>query len=128
MTAVSNVQIKASLKKNAGVLSMVADELGVTRQAIWQRVQRSPELQAYKADIEERLLDLAEAGVAKKLMAGDGTTQRWLLELKGRHRGYARRQELAGPDGAALPPPNTTINVTYIGAKPEPATEEDEVI
>lgn len=127
MTTVSNAQIKAAMKTHAGVLSMVADSLGVTRQAIWQRVQRSPELQAFKADVEERLLDLAEAGVAKKLISGDGTTQRWFLELKGKGRGYVRRQEQTGADGAPLtaPAPAVHIHVSYVDGQPEPEAEEE---
>lgn len=124
MTQVSNAQIKAALKKNAGVFSFAADELGVTRQAVSQRVARSPELQAWVRDIEERLLDVAEGGVAKKLIAGDGSTQRWYLELKGKARGYVRRQEVSNPDGSPLQPAAISISVTYIGAAKPEAEEE----
>jgi transcriptional regulator with PAS, ATPase and Fis domain len=38
--------LKAALKAHAGVYVLAADELGVTRQTVRQRVERSPALEA----------------------------------------------------------------------------------
>lgn len=46
----------------------------------------------------DAVLDTAESQVAKKVKNGDGTTIRWLLDRKGRDRGY-------GPQPGDVPPP-----------------------
>lgn len=97
---ISNVQLEASLRKNAAILTLVAEELGTSRQNVHQRVNRSPHLQAVIREVEEKLLDLAEGQVAKAIQKGQGPTVRWYLERKGKARGYANKTEVSFDEGA----------------------------
>lgn len=86
-------QLKAALKRSAGVFAAAAHELGVSRQAVHERVRRSPSLQRWVAEIDTTILDRAETTVIDAVVGGDLLTAKWYLERKGRGRGYATRQE-----------------------------------
>lgn len=98
----TETQVEAALRRNFGNITYAAMELGITRTAVSMRVRGSERLQAAKAEIEETILDLSEAGMVQGLIERDGPMIRYHLDRKGRARGYAPRQELTGADGAAL--------------------------
>lgn len=129
--AISNAQIKAALKSSSGIAAHAAERLQTSRQNIWQRIQRSTELQMYIAEIEQNIIDQAEAIVlvamnerqldSKKPTKEAVRISQWMLDRKGRGRGYSTRTELTGPDGAPLPGPAApvvNINVRYVDAPP----------
>lgn len=130
--AISNAQIKAALKISSGIAAHAAERLQTSRQNIWQRIQRSTELQMYIAEIEQNIIDQAEAIVLvamnerqqpenKKPTKEAVRISQWMLDRKGRGRGYSTRTELTGPDGAPLPGPAApvvNINVRYVDAPP----------
>lgn len=126
--AISNSQLKAALKKNLGVISLAAQELGVTRQAVHGRVNRSPELQAWIADIEETMLDAAEAVIKEAVAKKDRQTTRWFLERKGRSRGWVTRSEVTGADGAPLPAAGPSVKIVLQYVEPKPVGETEDVI
>lgn len=95
---VSDARLKAALAKHDGMMALAAKSLKITRQSVQERVSRNPDIQAFIRDIGIAILDTAESQVAKKVRKGDGTTVRWLLDRKGRDRGY-------GPQPGDLPPP-----------------------
>lgn len=80
------------------MVSLAARDLGISRQALHHRINTQPDLQNFIIDIGVQILDTAESQMAKKVRKGDGTTIRWLLDRKGRDRGY-------GPQAGDLPPP-----------------------
>ena len=80
--------ILGAIHRHAGVISLVARELGTSRQNIHQRIKASPELQAAMAEAEDELLDVAEGHVARLIRQGDRATIMWYLNRKGRTRGY----------------------------------------
>ena len=80
--------ILSAIYRHAGVISLVARELGTSRQNIHQRIKASPELQAAVAEAEDELLDVAEGHVARLIRQGDRATVVWYLSRKGRSRGY----------------------------------------
>lgn len=109
---ISLARCKAALRKHAGVFSLAALELGVSRQAIYQRVQRSPELQRVVQDIEETLLDAVDAGIADLIInKRDPATIRWYADRKGRGRGYGTGG--AAGERASLSQPIEVI-ITYV--------------
>jgi len=115
--AVSNAQLKAALRKHAGVYVLAAQEIGTTRQNVWARVNNSPDLKAFVAQIEEEVLDAAEAVVKGSILAKDKQMTRWYLERKGKPRGWSTRIEHTGADGAPLPAPAINVTVTYMDPK-----------
>lgn len=111
---VSVTQIKAALKASAGNVTEAARALGISRSALYQRINNSAELQAALVDAREELVDLAESALRKRIQRGDITAIIFTLKTLGKARGYVERQEHSGPDGGAL-----TIRVVYAD---EPST------
>lgn len=124
MTQKTIAQVKAALRKNAGVLVLAAQDLGLSRQALHMRLHNNPDLQTFKDQIEAELIDAAEAVVANAILAKDKQMTRWYLDRKGRERGYTTRTELTGPGGAAIAvAQRLDVTVTYVDA---PASEPEE--
>ncbi len=90
----TEAQYRAALKKANGVPVRAAEILGVTRQAVCYRIDRSPDLQAFIKDIEAGLVEKAVSTVAKAIEAEDLPTAKWLLERKGKHLGFALKSEV----------------------------------
>lgn len=123
--AASHAQLKAALKESAGIYSLAADKLGVSRQTVWQRVNKSEELQEWIADIEARILDAAEGVIVQAITKNRSEkTAKWYLQMKGKSRGYVTRQELTGEGGGAIAV-NNSVNVTIEYVEASHAEEED---
>lgn len=90
----TEAQYKAALKKANGVPVRAAEILGVTRQAVCIRLDKSPALQAFVKDIEDGLVEKAVSTVSKAIEAEDLPTSKWLLERKGKHLGFALKSEV----------------------------------
>jgi len=86
-------QIEAALCQADGQPSLAARDLGISRQAIHERIHSSPRLQQLIDEIQEQNLDCAESALAKAIRAGDGSMIRWYLDRKGKHRGYGSKSE-----------------------------------
>lgn len=123
--AISDAQLRAALKKNAGVYVLAANELGVTRQNVSQRVARSAALRAYVEQIEEEVGDAAEAVIKDAIIQKDRRMARWYAQTKLKHRGYTTRTEHTAADGAPLPAPSVQVEIRYVDAHAEPAADED---
>jgi Bacterial regulatory protein, Fis family len=100
-TQVPEARVKAALKRHAGNISLAARACGISRQALWSRVQRSPELQAFIYDVEEDTCDMVENAIIEAVRNGDMATARWWADRRMRHRGYGPRidtLEVTPPD------------------------------
>lgn len=82
-------------------MSLVANELGVSRQAVHDRVNRSPRMRSVLAEVKETILDMGEGHVIKAMQGDkerqippDLTTNRWYLERQGGARGYANKTQV----------------------------------
>ncbi len=138
--AISNAQLMAALKSAGGIQALAAEKLGTTRQNVCQRIAKSPALQAFKAEVEQTIVDQAEAVVVSALQEKQPGTAKptkealrvgmWMLDRKGRDRGYTTRSEVTGADGAPLQiaAPPVHIHVQYVDGSPEPTAGEDEII
>jgi CRP-like cAMP-binding protein len=97
----TDAQIEAALRSQGGIQAAAAQALEkatgvrVTRQAIHERVKHSRRLRQAITETEEEVLDLAENVVLKSLNAGDFNAARFVLETRGKHRGYTRREIVA---------------------------------
>jgi len=86
----SIAQIEAALHKADGRPAAAARILGISRQAMHDRIARTPRLREVIEEIEQTLLDLAEGAIIKAVRAGHFPTIKWFLDRRGRKRGYGR--------------------------------------
>lgn len=87
--ATSEAECIAALRATAGKVAQAAQKLGITRQSLHIRIERSPAIRAAIKEMDETLLDAAEGNVAKAIVSdGDVMTSRWYLQQKGKERGY----------------------------------------
>lgn len=98
----SIARVKFALEQCGGIRAAAARTLKVSRTTLWRYIGRHPALQDYLAEIDEEVLDLAEGKVLQAVRAGDMKTVMWFLECKGKDRGYTRRVEATGKDGAPV--------------------------
>jgi len=100
-------KFKKALEGSAGILSIIAQKMGVSRVAVWKYVEKldeNSELKGLLKQETERLIDKAEYHITNKVNEGnDMGTIRWFLAVKGKHRGW---QE----------PSKTDINVSTQGS------------
>lgn len=89
----TDAEFRAALKAANAIPAEVARILGCSRQAVTQRLARNPELQDYVQEIEASLLDASESLVVKAIGDEDLPTAKWVLERKGKQRGWANKLE-----------------------------------
>jgi len=109
--ALSEKQIIDSLRKNAGFVAVTARSLGVTYQAIANRLYKSEMLAAALESIRESHLDLAESQLLIKIKEGELSAITFYLDRIGKHRGYVKREEQSGPDGGPIQMQNVPSNL-----------------
>ncbi len=95
---VTDANLELALRKNAGIKSLAANAVGITRQAVQDRVAKSERLQRVLVEIEETTMDMAEGVILSGIRAKDKQTARWYAERKGKGRGYASKTELSISD------------------------------
>lgn len=104
MAKVTDAQLKQAITDADGVLSEVARALGVDRKTVYNRIERSEDLQAAVDQARETLTDVAEYELGKAIRAGNMTAI--IFHLKGsptgRKRGYSERVEMTGADGGPI--------------------------
>jgi hypothetical protein len=96
MSKLTRTKVILAIDGCYGVLNNIARKCEVHRSAITQFLQKEenkdilPMIEAEK----ERLIDVAENAMAVKLAKGDFKATKFLLQTKGRHRGYVTKQEI----------------------------------
>lgn len=95
-----DAKVAALIKRHAGILSLVGEEMGCTRQNVAQRVKNSAILTEAVKEVRERTKDLAEGTVLQAIQGDkakgvtpDLATARWYLERQGKDRGFANKTE-----------------------------------
>jgi hypothetical protein len=93
--AQGNEELAELLKKAYGNVSQVAAVLGVTRQSLWARVNKSKQLQQAIEEARETIVDLAERKLYKAVEAGmEWAVKRVLDSKRGVDRGWRPPTEL----------------------------------
>ena len=72
-------------------MTYAAKKLNVTYNAIYARVQKSPQLQRTLAEVQESYLDMTEHALIKKIKDEDLGAICFFLKCKGRKRGYVEK-------------------------------------
>lgn len=86
-------QIEDALYEAHGMQTYAAQLLGITYQAIWQRIKKSERLQVVLKETIEKNLDRAELKLMQKINEGEQTSIIFYLKCKGKKRGYIERIE-----------------------------------
>jgi hypothetical protein len=81
-------QIRAALQATGGNRLAAAQVLKCERRTVSRYLKRYPELHDALHEINETLLDRAEAVIVRQVIAGDIAACWKYLQLKGRNRGY----------------------------------------
>lgn len=95
-------QFIAILKKYRGMQTYVADALGITAQAVSQRIKKDAEIKEIYEQVLEQQIDFVESKLFHNIDKGDTTACIFFLKCKAKNRGYIERQEITGMDGAPL--------------------------
>lgn len=81
-------------KDSAGILSLIASRLGVSRRSIYEWTVKKPEVQKIIQEEREKMLDVAENQLFKNVTAGEEWAIKYFLSTRGRERGYIIKQEV----------------------------------
>jgi len=87
-------QVIQAIQDTGGIKDKIARNLGCHRHTVDNYIERYPTVaRAYKAE-REKVLDLAESRLFKKLEDGFWPAIRYYLSTLGKDRGYVQRQEI----------------------------------
>jgi len=102
-------KIIAELRKSNGLVFIAAKNLGCSSKALYNHINRDPDIRDALDETRGLLIDRAEGKLIKKLDAGEVWAIQFILKTLGKSRGFTERQELTGADG--LPLMVSTVNL-----------------
>lgn len=85
---VTNVEVLEACQMFDWHLGDAAKQLRVTRTALKDRIERTPDLLIAMQDADEAMIDDAEKVIKVDLKANDSTTARMVAQTKGKNRGW----------------------------------------
>jgi hypothetical protein len=89
MTASPSIDaIQAVLFAHHGLVAFAAKDLGMARESLHRRIQRSTRLQAVLASSRETVTDLAESRLIQAIDNGEPWAVALYLRTRGKDRGY----------------------------------------
>lgn len=91
-----------ALREAKGMVSIAARRLGVSHQAVTQRINRHPTLQQVRDEAREEMTDIAELRLYERIQFGDAWAICFYLKTQGKERGYVERTELTGAGGGDI--------------------------
>jgi len=108
-----------------GVKSTIYGRLGCTRQTLDNYLARYPDLAALIEVEGESIIDLAESQLLVAMAQGDMRAILFVLETKGKRRGWSKRTEITGADGVPLGLPDDVIAIMRgMGVEPTEAVNQ----
>lgn len=104
------VEILENIKKSGGLLYISVKKAGIAYDTFlkWRKDDEQFNQDIYKAQEEgsENILDVAEHGLFRSVHENDLKAIMYILNNKGRSRGYVPRIEATGKEGVPLIPAN----------------------
>lgn len=100
---------KRALDGSFGNISLMAQRVGVSRDAIYDWLRNHPEAQEAMRKEREALVDFAENQLGKLIQDKNPTAIIFCLKTLGKNRGYVEQVQLANPDGTNLVPPKIVV-------------------
>ena len=107
--------VVCALFKADGNLGKMAKLLNRRRSALWKHIRDRQDMWRLWTDFHESKMDTVENLHWQAALDGDLGAQRFLLQTKGKDRGYSTRQETTGADGQPL------VHETKLTFSPEDA-------
>lgn len=98
----TTTEVENALRNTKGMVSVAAKTLGITRQALYNRINKSTALQELIADEREAMTDTAELALHRAIVGGEAWAVCFYLKTQGKSRGYVERQELTGANGGPI--------------------------
>ena len=89
-------EVEAALRAKAGLVSEAAHALGCDRTTVIRYLDRYPRLRAVRAEVRERMNDIAEGQLFKLLNEKHAPTVRWYLGRMATDRGYGQKLAVEG--------------------------------
>ena len=91
-----------ALKKNAGIVTRAAQAIELDHTTHYRWLKDDPDYSAAVAELDNIVIDLAEAALLSKIKEGDTTAIIFFLKTKGRKRGYIETKTIETGDGGPL--------------------------
>jgi hypothetical protein len=101
-TKVPVAAVVEAVRRAQGHVSLAAHMLGLDFSTVYKMAKRVPSVAQAIREEREKMLDVAEAQVYRKVKEGDNTMTIFFLKTQGKHRGWVERQEVTGADGGPL--------------------------
>jgi len=99
-------QIIAALIKRHGILTYAANDLGMARQSLYARMEKSEMIRLVYESCSEAIVDLAEGNLVRVLQdqthPDNYRASEFIAVTKGKGRGYTKRSEVTGANGSAF--------------------------
>jgi predicted transcriptional regulator len=95
-------QILAAIEDSGAIHTVIAKRLGVSPDAVHNYSERHPEVADALEEERQKVCDLAEAQLIKKLKEGHIAAIIFYLKCKAKDRGFTERTEVTGKDGAPV--------------------------
>lgn len=129
MTKLSRKKVRKAIEGCYGVFSTIAGKCNVSRAAITKffKKERNKDLLDLVEQEGERIIDLAEKIIHKKIAENDRKAAEFILKTKGRKRGFVTKQEidtnaLIGIKGYANVSPDNWPDISIKSGTIEPST------
>lgn len=96
MAKLTKNKILTAIKDSAGILTTVAERLGVARVSLYEWMERNKDQDVVDAfhHEKEKIMDLAESKIVQSIKERDGKTIRWYAMTRGKDRGYTTKKEI----------------------------------
>jgi hypothetical protein len=98
---VSRNRIKRAIPGSGGIISRIAQATGYSWITIRDRIEKDEELSRLFREEEEKVDDLAESVLIRRIQDGDEATARWWLARRRRSR-YGDNVDLTSAGGALV--------------------------
>lgn len=83
-------KLKNAIIKSYGIISDIARICKVSRTTVYEKLDEYPELETFRKQQEDALIDLSESKLAGKIKSGADWAIKYYLSTKGRKRGYGK--------------------------------------
>jgi hypothetical protein len=94
--------VLAAIENSQGIISVIAKRLGCAWDTAESLCNRWEETREALNNEREFVLDMAESVIFKSINNGSEANAKWLLALKGKHRGYDPQATLKVDNGEPL--------------------------
>ncbi len=81
------------LEKTLGIVTPAAEKCGISRSSHYDWLRNDPNYRDAVESLNEVVLDFAEQNMIKRINEGSDQLIKFLLQTRGKERGYVKRQE-----------------------------------